>query len=90
MLSKINSFVFLFVLLTGDLRMSLLIWCVLVLFVCSSSKEMVLDKNRPGRHFIHNLKRHSDGTFTSDFTTNRDKIKAKDFVEWLASIKRNG
>lgn len=39
---------------------------------------------------IRNLKRHSDGTFTSDFTHYLDKIKAKDFVEWLASTKREG
>uniref|UniRef100_A0A3B4WUT4 Glucagon / GIP / secretin / VIP family domain-containing protein n=1 Tax=Seriola lalandi dorsalis TaxID=1841481 RepID=A0A3B4WUT4_SERLL len=32
----------------------------------------------------------SDGTFTSDFTHYLDKIKAKDFVEWLASTKREG
>ncbi|CAK6951391.1 glucagon-like [Scomber scombrus] len=41
-------------------------------------------------HNIRNLKRHSDGTFTSDFTHYLDKIKAKDFVEWLASTKREG
>lgn len=43
-----------------------------------------------GQHIIQNHKRHSDGTFTSDFTHYLDKIKAKDFVEWLASTKRNG
>lgn len=43
-----------------------------------------------GQNLIRNLKRHSDGTFTSDFTHYLDKIKAKDFVEWLASTKREG
>ena len=38
---------------------------------------------------IKNYKRHSDGTFTSDFTRHLDRIKAKDFVQWLAS-KREG
>ncbi|XP_056241405.1 glucagon-1-like [Seriola aureovittata] len=84
----------------GDLKMSLLVWCMLVLFLCSSSKEMVVDKTRPvkwhsyqlekGQNIIRNLKRHADGTFTSDFTHYLDKIKAKDFVEWLASTKREG
>ncbi|XP_037627678.1 pro-glucagon-like [Sebastes umbrosus] len=84
----------------GDLRMSLHVWCMLVLFLCPSTKEMVVDKTRPtrwhsyqmekGQHIIQNLKRHSDGTFTSDFTHYLDKIKAKDFVEWLASTKREG
>ncbi|KAM7404667.1 hypothetical protein PAMP_011994 [Pampus punctatissimus] len=65
-----------------------------------SSKEMVVDKTgRPARWHsyqmergqnIRNLKRHSEGTFTSDFTHYLDKIKAKDFVEWLASTKREG
>uniref|UniRef100_A0A3P9ARI5 Glucagon / GIP / secretin / VIP family domain-containing protein n=1 Tax=Maylandia zebra TaxID=106582 RepID=A0A3P9ARI5_9CICH len=36
------------------------------------------------------LKRHSDGTFTSDFTHYLDKIKAKDFVEWLTDPKQEG
>ena len=39
---------------------------------------------------IKNFKRHSDGTFTSDFTHYLDKIKAKDFVEWLTSNSRTG
>uniref|UniRef100_A0A8C4I9D8 Glucagon / GIP / secretin / VIP family domain-containing protein n=1 Tax=Dicentrarchus labrax TaxID=13489 RepID=A0A8C4I9D8_DICLA len=43
-----------------------------------------------GQNIIRNFKRHSDGTFTSDFTHYLDKIKAKDFVEWLASTKRGG
>uniref|UniRef100_A0A4W6ELV7 Glucagon / GIP / secretin / VIP family domain-containing protein n=1 Tax=Lates calcarifer TaxID=8187 RepID=A0A4W6ELV7_LATCA len=43
-----------------------------------------------GQNIIRNLKRHSDGTFTNDFTRYLDKIKAKDFVEWLASTKRQG
>uniref|UniRef100_A0A667ZNP4 Glucagon / GIP / secretin / VIP family domain-containing protein n=1 Tax=Myripristis murdjan TaxID=586833 RepID=A0A667ZNP4_9TELE len=43
-----------------------------------------------GQNILKNFKRHSDGTFTSDFTNYLDKIKAKDFVEWLASTKRLG
>uniref|UniRef100_A0A3B4BGI2 Glucagon / GIP / secretin / VIP family domain-containing protein n=1 Tax=Periophthalmus magnuspinnatus TaxID=409849 RepID=A0A3B4BGI2_9GOBI len=38
-----------------------------------------------GHRFI---RRHSDGTFTSDFTNTQDRKKAKDFVKWLASTKR--
>lgn len=43
-----------------------------------------------GQNIIRNLKRHSDGTFTSDFARYLDRIKAKDFVEWLASSKQAG
>nr|XP_054601864.1 pro-glucagon-like [Nothobranchius furzeri] len=84
----------------GYLGMKLLIWCLLVIFLCSGTKEMIVEKNRPsrwrsfrmekGQHIIQNFKRHSDGTFTSDFTNHLDKIKAKYFVEWLSSIKREG
>uniref|UniRef100_A0A672UU33 Glucagon / GIP / secretin / VIP family domain-containing protein n=1 Tax=Strigops habroptila TaxID=2489341 RepID=A0A672UU33_STRHB len=35
-----------------------------------------------------NIKRHSEGTFTSDFTRYLDKMKAKDFVHWLINTKR--
>ncbi|XP_038578540.1 glucagon-2-like [Micropterus salmoides] len=82
------------------MRMSLPMWCMLVLLLCSSSKGMVVDKVRlarlsshqmeKGQKTIQNLKRHSDGTFSSDFTNYLDKIKAKDFVEWLASTKPEG
>lgn len=47
----------------------------------------VLEK---GENTIQNVKRHADGTFSNDFTHYLDKIKAKDFVEWLATIKREG
>uniref|UniRef100_A0A3B4ZNB5 Glucagon / GIP / secretin / VIP family domain-containing protein n=1 Tax=Stegastes partitus TaxID=144197 RepID=A0A3B4ZNB5_9TELE len=43
-----------------------------------------------GQKIVQNFKRHSDGTFTSDFTNYLDKMKAKDFVEWLASTKQEG
>uniref|UniRef100_A0A8C4KQ59 Glucagon / GIP / secretin / VIP family domain-containing protein n=1 Tax=Dromaius novaehollandiae TaxID=8790 RepID=A0A8C4KQ59_DRONO len=32
--------------------------------------------------------RHSEGTFTSDFTHYLDRLKAKDFVHWLINTKR--
>lgn len=48
------------------------------------------NQQEDGLDVIRNPKRHSDGTFTSDFTRYLDKIKAKDFVEWLTSTKREG
>uniref|UniRef100_A0A8C5LXI0 Glucagon / GIP / secretin / VIP family domain-containing protein n=1 Tax=Leptobrachium leishanense TaxID=445787 RepID=A0A8C5LXI0_9ANUR len=38
--------------------------------------------------FISNIKRHSEGTFSSDLTRYLDKIKAKDFIQWLMDKKR--
>uniref|UniRef100_A0A3B3CKX7 Glucagon / GIP / secretin / VIP family domain-containing protein n=1 Tax=Oryzias melastigma TaxID=30732 RepID=A0A3B3CKX7_ORYME len=76
--------------------MKIIMWCTLLLFLCSTTKEMVLDQTKQGLtaemksglNISRNLKRHSDGMFTSDLTNYLDKIKAKNFVEWLAAIKQ--
>ncbi|XP_058677949.1 pro-glucagon-like [Ammospiza nelsoni] len=39
--------------------------------------------------FLSLIKRHSEGTFTSDFTRYLDRMKAKDFVHWLINTKRS-
>ncbi|XP_054039027.1 exendin-3-like [Rissa tridactyla] len=46
------------------------------------------DESQSARNFASNTKRHSEGTFTSDFTRYLDKMKAKDFVHWLINTKR--
>ncbi|XP_009901548.2 exendin-3-like [Dryobates pubescens] len=38
--------------------------------------------------FASALKRHSEGTFSSDFSHYLDRMRAKDFVHWLISTKR--
>ncbi|XP_010129955.1 PREDICTED: glucagon-like, partial [Buceros rhinoceros silvestris] len=40
-------------------------------------------ESQSARSFVSDIKRHSEGTFTSDFTRYLDKMKAKDFVHWL-------
>ncbi|XP_009686069.2 exendin-3-like [Struthio camelus] len=45
-------------------------------------------ESRSARSFAAALKRHSEGTFTSDFTHYLDRMKAKDFVHWLINTKR--
>ncbi|XP_005030684.2 exendin-3-like [Anas platyrhynchos] len=45
-------------------------------------------KPQSAHSFPSNTKRHSEGTFTSDFTRYLDKMKAKDFVHWLINTKR--
>ncbi|XP_039610952.1 glucagon b [Polypterus senegalus] len=39
---------------------------------------------------IRNVKRHSQGTFTNDYTKYQDSRRAQDFVQWLMSNKRSG
>uniref|UniRef100_A0A3Q2XSY9 Glucagon / GIP / secretin / VIP family domain-containing protein n=1 Tax=Hippocampus comes TaxID=109280 RepID=A0A3Q2XSY9_HIPCM len=41
-----------------------------------------------GQNIIENYKRHSEGTFANDLTGHLDKMKAKDFVAWLTTTKR--
>ncbi|XP_051914909.1 glucagon-1-like [Hippocampus zosterae] len=83
----------------GDRRMVLLMWCMLVPIFFSTSTEVVLDKSshltrlhsyqmEKGQHIFKNYKRHSEGTFANDLTGHLDKMKAKDFVAWLTTTKR--
>ncbi|XP_009864407.1 PREDICTED: glucagon-like [Apaloderma vittatum] len=46
-------------------------------------------KPQSARSVASSTKRHSEGTFTSDFTRYLDKMKAKDFVHWLINTKRS-
>ncbi|XP_030051320.1 glucagon [Microcaecilia unicolor] len=45
-------------------------------------------KPKSAQSFPSNSKRHSEGTFTSDLTKHLDRMKAKDFVQWLMNTKR--
>ncbi|XP_030366164.1 exendin-3-like [Strigops habroptila] len=45
-------------------------------------------ESQSAQNLASNIKRHSEGTFTSDFTRYLDKMKAKDFVHWLINTKR--
>ncbi|XP_078515072.1 pro-glucagon-like [Lissotriton helveticus] len=72
---------------------------VLVLVLAPASMQMVVkdssDESRwqayiskSAQSFTSNIKRHSEGTFSSDLTRYLDKMKAKDFVQWLMNTKR--
>ncbi|KAM8830279.1 glucagon-1-like [Synchiropus picturatus] len=80
--------------------MRVLLLCVLAALLWPPSEERLLvqmrSRWRPAQRRrtedaqMQNLKRHSDGTFSSDFTQQLDKLKAKTFVEWLATSKKDG
>ncbi|KAM9828364.1 glucagon-2-like isoform 2-T5 [Syngnathus typhle] len=85
----------------GDRRMILLMWCMLIPIVFSTCMEVLLDKSshltrwrsyemEKEQNTIENYKRHSERTFTNDLTGHLDKMKAKDFVAWLTTTKREG
>ncbi|XP_043938388.1 glucagon-1-like [Protopterus annectens] len=71
---------------------------ILILTSCSSQfllKDTSTESSRWREYklehshmFASNNKRHSEGTFSSDFTRHLDKMKAKDFVHWLINTKR--
>ncbi|XP_024918374.1 glucagon-1-like [Cynoglossus semilaevis] len=39
---------------------------------------------------VSNMKRHSEGTFSNDFSKYLEDRKAQDFVRWLMNNKRSG
>ncbi|KAJ1160093.1 hypothetical protein NDU88_000595 [Pleurodeles waltl] len=72
---------------------------ILVLVLAPASLQIVVkdssDESRwqayvskSAQSFTSNIKRHSEGTFSSDLTRYLDKMKAKDFVQWLMNTKR--
>ncbi|XP_063063793.1 glucagon-1-like [Engraulis encrasicolus] len=73
-------------------------WSIFIFTLCADTLEFVIeDQTRlrwwsfqveDGQNISHYVKRHSDGTFTNDLIHRWDKIKAKDFVSWLASTMR--
>uniref|UniRef100_A0A8D0HEM0 Glucagon n=1 Tax=Sphenodon punctatus TaxID=8508 RepID=A0A8D0HEM0_SPHPU len=51
-----------------------------------ASQNEPLDESRQ----LNEVKRHSQGTFTSDYSKYLDTRRAQDFVQWLMSTKRSG
>ncbi|XP_020499837.1 glucagon b [Labrus bergylta] len=39
---------------------------------------------------LRNMKRHSEGTFSNDYSKYLETRRAQDFVQWLKNSKRNG
>ncbi|XP_025900880.1 glucagon-1-like [Nothoprocta perdicaria] len=77
----------------GELLLALLLLgscCALPKDATDASRQQALEtqSTRSIRSITDTHKRHSEGTFTSDFTHYLDKMKAKDFVHWLINTKR--
>jgi glucagon len=39
---------------------------------------------------VPNMKRHSEGTFSNDYSKYQEERMAQDFVQWLMNSKRSG
>lgn len=39
---------------------------------------------------LNNMKRHSEGTFSNDYSKYLETRRAQDFVQWLMNSKRSG
>uniref|UniRef100_A0A672KB66 Glucagon b n=1 Tax=Sinocyclocheilus grahami TaxID=75366 RepID=A0A672KB66_SINGR len=39
---------------------------------------------------VNNMKRHSEGTFSNDYSKYLETRRAQDFVQWLMNSKRSG
>nr|XP_012426008.4 pro-glucagon isoform X1 [Taeniopygia guttata] len=78
------------------LYLSGLVFAVLIPAGCQVAPEDLEDLSsrwklsgaQNSQGFLSHIKRHSEGTFTSDFTRYLDRMKAKDFVHWLINTKR--
>lgn len=58
-------------------------WCVI---------SRLLNENSmlPEPSDLSNMKRHSEGTFSNDYSKYLETRRAQDFVQWLKNSKRNG
>ncbi|XP_029112767.1 glucagon b [Scleropages formosus] len=75
---------------------------LLVLIIVQSSWQIPLQETDDSSSFLTddtllneprdltNVKRHSQGTFTNDYSKYLETRRAQDFVQWLMNSKRNG
>ncbi|CAO2597301.1 GCG, partial [Lemmus lemmus] len=62
--------------------------CCLITVACRSFPASQTDPLEDPDQ-INEDKRHSQGTFTSDYSKYLDSRRAQDFVQWLMNTKRN-
>ncbi|XP_077473312.1 glucagon b [Stigmatopora argus] len=56
------------------------------------TSSMLLSENSLSSEPLENsnIKRHSEGTFSNDYSKYLETRRAQDFVQWLKNSKRNG
>ncbi|XP_061735919.1 glucagon b [Nerophis ophidion] len=54
------------------------------------SSHMLIPSERVEESLLPHSKRHSEGTFSNDYSKYLESRRAQDFVQWLKNSKRNG
>ncbi|XP_067116218.1 glucagon-1-like [Osmerus mordax] len=52
--------------------------------------DTIADEAREQVRELSNMKRHSEGTFSNDYSNYMEERRAQDFVQWLMNSKRSG
>ncbi|XP_011604512.1 glucagon-1-like [Takifugu rubripes] len=65
-------------------------WQVPLLETGDSSSLAADDTLQDDSRELSNMKRHSEGTFSNDYSKYLEDRKAQDFVRWLMNNKRSG
>ncbi|XP_073318419.1 glucagon-1-like [Pagrus major] len=65
-------------------------WQVPLLEADDSSSFEADDTLGDGQKELSNMKRHSEGTFSNDYSKYLEDRKAQDFIQWLMNNKRSG
>ncbi|XP_061826636.1 glucagon b [Nerophis lumbriciformis] len=56
----------------------------------NSVHMMLIPSERVEESLVPHSKRHSEGTFSNDYSKYLESRRAQDFVQWLKNSKRNG
>lgn len=59
----------------------------MLMCLCSTETADSFLARAPG---LTTMKRHSEGTFSNDYSKYLETRRAQDFVQWLMNAKRNG
>uniref|UniRef100_A0A8C7V9L2 Glucagon b n=1 Tax=Oncorhynchus mykiss TaxID=8022 RepID=A0A8C7V9L2_ONCMY len=63
---------------------------LLLLIIVQSSWQIPQESTEDNSRELSNMKRHSEGTFSNDYSKYLESRRAQDFVQWLMNSKRSG
>uniref|UniRef100_UPI00358E95C7 pro-glucagon-like n=1 Tax=Myxine glutinosa TaxID=7769 RepID=UPI00358E95C7 len=75
--------------MSSNRLLAMLLFLVIMITSNSLPSQAAAISNRSVKETGHSIaKRHSEGTFTSDYSKFMDNARAKEFVNWLMNSKR--